>query len=852
MNHITIPSWIVKQPTISELYTAYAEQKFVTVPIAPGTKSPSGQKWNLNANCIHGAAPAFIGIGLAHAYSGTVAIDIDNWTRASFELMMNGINLQALYDAEDAVIIDSGRHGRGKLLYRMPFGLVLPSKKLIDTGPSGKYNYLDFRCGTANGATVQDVLPGAALHPDTGNPYRWGGNGHFSRLPTIPAPLLTFWMKQLKKDSERKIESGVGVNTSWTEIRSALFAIDPSCSRPEWVAAGMALAWAGEQTGQSDEAMALWNEWSAGASEKYKGEGEILTQWGSFKSDKPSIVKLGSLFSMAMANGWTRPKVDASEYFSAVPDMKPAPLFVETAADGVLPDWMMPKVDLSAAPEAPSVSIQKQKEPPAADLSIFPKVLARRVREVTENLGCDPMIPLWAGMCAVSAAANGQSRLWGNDSFKEPPVLWAMTIADSGAMKTPASRAMLDVLEDIEREDELPFMKRRLEYEALEVMYNNNKAMLHKNNSNPEMMLGGEIQIPPPPPIKPEPLRIKVSDVTSQKMIQVMKSNPRGILCHLDEMSHWIKQMNNSHSSENRSAWVEGFQGRRYDMERVTTGSIRVENHALSFYGNVQPDVLHGNTLLMSEDGLLQRFIPVPINPALFKKGKATPASTWNVNEYESMIRLIATLPKQDVRLSPEAQVIFDEFMDWHFDTQAELRHIDLSKTFMSTFAKYTGMSLRIALLFHMMETPFSNMVTADVMTRAIRVIREYCVPATAYALKEIGGLDTFDRWLTDYVCDVAGHQTELALPDIIRSAKKLLGKMPAWQQDRQVAESMQVLQNRNWVAIKPDHPNKKTTVWVIEPTLVKSFEAHRHYTNSMKLKHHGMLLGTRSDPGST
>ena len=33
---------------------------------------------------------------------------------------------------------------------------------------------LEFRCGTADGLTVQDVLP-PSMHPDTGMPYRWGG-----------------------------------------------------------------------------------------------------------------------------------------------------------------------------------------------------------------------------------------------------------------------------------------------------------------------------------------------------------------------------------------------------------------------------------------------------------------------------------------------------------------------------------------------------------------------------------------------------------------------------------------------------------------------------------------------------
>lgn len=297
--------------------TQYMDAGFVMVPVEG--KSPIGKQWNKRENCFDSSNPPpdHMGVGLCHAYSGTVAIDIDAWDRASFELMLSGINLQALYDADDAVVIHSGRAGHGKLLYRMPFGLALNSKKLLDNGPDGKpRNYLDFRCGTANGLTAQDVLPGAAIHPDTGMQYRWAGKGHFSRLPLIPAPLLDFWLKLLKKDSERKIKADVGVNASWDEIRSALAHISPDISRDKWVKVGMALHWAGEQTGQLDDAFQIWDEWSESSS-KYKAS-EMLSQWRSFNSDKGSLVKLGTLYREAYESGWVRPSPDATDLFPAL------------------------------------------------------------------------------------------------------------------------------------------------------------------------------------------------------------------------------------------------------------------------------------------------------------------------------------------------------------------------------------------------------------------------------------------------------------------------------------------------------------------------------------------------------
>ena len=136
---------------------AYIRHGFSLVPIPQGTKGPRTAGWNIKANAIKSQAdlPQGWGIGLAHAYSGTMAFDIDEWDTTAMVLGLQGINLQELYDANDAVIVDSGRAGHGKLLYKMPLGMALPSKKIIINGITA----YELRCATANGLTVQDVFP---------------------------------------------------------------------------------------------------------------------------------------------------------------------------------------------------------------------------------------------------------------------------------------------------------------------------------------------------------------------------------------------------------------------------------------------------------------------------------------------------------------------------------------------------------------------------------------------------------------------------------------------------------------------------------------------------------------------
>jgi hypothetical protein len=51
---------------------------------------------------------------------------------------------------------------------------------------------LEFRCATRKGLTVQDVLP-PSIHPETQQPYTWGGKGHYSQIPVIPEEILILW-----------------------------------------------------------------------------------------------------------------------------------------------------------------------------------------------------------------------------------------------------------------------------------------------------------------------------------------------------------------------------------------------------------------------------------------------------------------------------------------------------------------------------------------------------------------------------------------------------------------------------------------------------------------------------------
>lgn len=263
----------------------YVRAGWALVPIPPGEKGPVSAGWQTRGRCVTDPDTAeFLegNVGLAHAYSGTCVIDIDNLGEATSWFAERGVNLPALLEAPEAVMIHSGRPGRAKLLYALDKPLR-----------SFKLGHTEFRCASRSGSTVQDVLP-PSVHPDTKKPYEWryGDDmlGHWSRLAPLPDTLRAIWeglaaRDKLPANKETPHSANLG------KVREMLFRHDPDTGYETWVQAGMALH---HETGGGLDGLELWNEWSA-QGQKYKGRADLEAHWRSFRADAENPITGASL-----------------------------------------------------------------------------------------------------------------------------------------------------------------------------------------------------------------------------------------------------------------------------------------------------------------------------------------------------------------------------------------------------------------------------------------------------------------------------------------------------------------------------------------------------------------------------
>ena len=246
-----------------------ADWKLVAIP--RGTKRPLKEDWNKPDHLIDTEEKALRvngNIGLAHAFSGTVCIDIDDLNLAREWLATHGISVDDLLAAPDAVRIISGRPNRDKLLYAWPRGIAPPPTKSL------KEHGIEFRGGNSKGTTVQDVLP-PSIHPDTGRPYQW--HGDWRSLPQLPYQLLVLWHSLVRGDQVERAKEPAGLSIGY--LRELLKSWNPDCGREEWLKVGMALH---HETNGSEEGLDLYDEWSAQAVLKYEGREDCQERWESF------------------------------------------------------------------------------------------------------------------------------------------------------------------------------------------------------------------------------------------------------------------------------------------------------------------------------------------------------------------------------------------------------------------------------------------------------------------------------------------------------------------------------------------------------------------------------------------
>jgi hypothetical protein len=162
----------------------------------------------------------------------------------------------------------------------------------------------------------------------------------------------------------------------------------------------------------------------------------------------------------------------------------------------------------------------------------LPGSCRRLVAEAAAALECPPDL-VALPMLATLGSAIGDAR-WAQlkESWKERANIYAAVISNPGAKKTPAAGIATEPAERKQIEMRNEYRKKYREYERSMLEYDKDKRECRKN--------GMADPLPPSPPVME---RTYVDDTTVEALVLVLRDNPRGVVVIKDELTGWIKAM---------------------------------------------------------------------------------------------------------------------------------------------------------------------------------------------------------------------------------------------------------------------------------------------------------------------
>jgi putative DNA primase/helicase len=355
------------------------------------------------------------------------------------------------------------------------------------------------------------------------------------------------------------------------------------------------------------------------------------------------------------------------------------------------------------------------------------------------------------------------------DDWLVIPNLWGGVVGRPGLMKSPTLLQAMKPLDSLAAqaldEADARASQRALDREVLDAKLAAVKDALKKaaKDSKPEVldaktqelaMLQAQMELLDVPP-----RRFKTNDVTIQKLGELLRDNPTGLLLYRDELSGWLSSLRQEGRDGDRDFFLETWSGDgNYIFDRVGRGSISVKGLCLSLLGGLQPGKLVQYVQAstdggVEDDGLLQRLqlLVWPTHEPTFTNIDRYPNRDARDAVYELFARLAdfdaeglgaSATDYQSVpalRFTDEAQDLFDA---WREALETRIRSGELrSPAFESHLAKYRSLMPSLALIFHLIEAVSGATTDTMVGIACARRAASWCEFLEAHARKVYAGV---------------------------------------------------------------------------------------------------------------
>jgi hypothetical protein len=241
-----------------------------------------------------------------------------------------------------------------------------------------------------------------------------------------------------------------------------------------------------------------------------------------------------------------------------------------------------------------------------------------------ERMPCPPDFIAAAAIVMISSIVGARCGVKPkrHDSWTVVPNLWGGVVGLPSTKKSPAIGAamkplgrLIEIVQKIHEDELHEFAKKKaihdIKVKAMEARLA--AAVKRGKGEDPETVARALQELrdeEPTPPIVP---RFKSNDSTVEKLGELLRDNPRGLLMLRDELVGLMASWEREGRESDRAFFLEAYNGdQSFDTDRIGRGHIHIPNLCLSLFGGIQPDKLTAYldmaTGALDNDGMLQRF----------------------------------------------------------------------------------------------------------------------------------------------------------------------------------------------------------------------------------------------------
>ena len=306
------------------------------------------------------------------------------------------------------------------------------------------------------------------------------------------------------------------------------------------------------------------------------------------------------------------------------------------------------------------------------------------------------------------------------DDWTVVPNLWAGVVGRPSLLKTPALAEPMKMVEALEAEAREAFQADEARYRAdcaiAEAQSKHAKAELSKavkagDNLRVQALAMEAAEEPAPPARR----RYLTKDSTVEKLGELLRDNPRGVMVFRDELVGFLQNLDREGREGSRAFYLEAWDGTgSFTFDRIGRGTVEIEAACVSVLGGIQPGPLSAYLAGamkggVGDDGLMQRFqlLVWPDAPRTWVNVDRKPDTAARQAAREVFKRLDALDPGGPwaeprkrgrlpwLRFDAAAQAEFDR---WRDELEPRLQAGDLHPAMEAHLAKYRSLAPSLAL----------------------------------------------------------------------------------------------------------------------------------------------------------